>query len=193
MKKNQPTTKSASQPDAIALAKLVLRKWGILAFFAGALLATAAAVLTIWFWEPSYDAKQFVKIRQNREFIALEDNSNKKMEPKRYLAPVSSEPLLRELLVEQAVIERRPDITVPELKQMIRYEAVGGELYAIICRDQDPQLAAIVAELIANELLNGINDDRQQTLANLRQKIELLPLHLPPALLRQLLHLTSQI
>ncbi|MCH2179619.1 MAG: polysaccharide biosynthesis tyrosine autokinase [Mariniblastus sp.] len=172
MKKNLPTSKSAAHPDAIALAKLVLRKWGVVAFFAGTLLATAAAVLTIWFWEPSYDAKQFVKIRQNREFIAIDDNSNKKMEPKRYLAPVSSEPLLRELLVEEAVIERRPDITIPELKSMIRYEAVGGELYAIICRDQDPQLAAIVAELIANELLNGINDDRQQTLANLRQKID---------------------
>ena len=89
-----------ASPNVQVLAKLVLRKWSLLAIVSGLVLAAVAAVITIWVWEPSYDAKQYVQIRQNREFIALDNQSNKKMEPKRYLAPVSSEPLLRELLSE---------------------------------------------------------------------------------------------
>ena len=144
----------------------------MLAAVSGLVLATVAAVITIWVWEPSYDAKQYVQIRQNREFIALDDQSNKKMEPKRYLAPVTSEPLLRELLSEQAIIERRPSIQIEDLQKMVRYEPIGGELYAIICRDHDPEFAAIVSGMATNELLNEINEDRQQSLETLRQKID---------------------
>ena len=160
------------QTDVNALAKLVLRKWSLLACVTGIILASAAVVITIWLWEPLYDAKQFVQIRQNREFIALEERSNRKFEPKRYLAPITSEPILRELLTEQKIIERRPEVELEDLEKMIRYEPRGGELFAIICRDQDPVMAAIVVELATSELLQEINNDRKQSLETLRKKIE---------------------
>ena len=172
MKNNTSINKPGASPNVQVLAKLVLRKWSLLAIVSGLVLAAVAAVITIWVWEPTYDAKQFVQIRQNREFIALDNQPNKKMDPKRYLAPISSEPLLRELLSEQAIIERRPSIQIEDLQKMVRYEPIGGELYAIICRDHDPELAAIVAGMATNELLNEINEDRQQSLETLRQKID---------------------
>ncbi|MCH2181108.1 MAG: polysaccharide biosynthesis tyrosine autokinase [Mariniblastus sp.] len=172
MNKQSFNQKPGPQPNFQILAKLVLRKWTVLAVACGLVLAALAAAVTIWAWEPSYDAKQFVQIRQNREFIALDESTNKKMDPKRYLAPVTSEPLLRALLTEQAIIQRRPTIQVEDLQKMVRYEPIGGELYAIICRDQDPVLAAVVSELATQELLNGINEDRQNSLEKLRQKID---------------------
>ena len=172
MNKQSLNQTTGTQPNFQILAKLVLRKWTVLAVACGLVLAGLAAAVTIWIWEPSYDAKQFVQIRQNREFIALEGNTNKKMDPKRYLAPVISEPLLRGLLTEQRIVERRPTLQVEELQKMVRYEPIGGELYAIICRDQDPVLAAVVSELATSELIQGINEDRQSSLEKLRQKID---------------------
>ncbi len=161
---------SSSATEPLSLAKTVLRRWGLLAFVLGLFLAGGLSALTIWLWEPVYDAKQFVHVIQNREYSEVEERAGNKADPKELLAPIYGDPLLGQLLLNPD-IQKRPDIDIKTLRKMVRYESAGGELYAVICRDRSPGYAALVAQELARELVEYQRDYKDNSLQQLENKV----------------------
>ncbi len=68
----RPSAKSQSQIEPISLAKTMLRKWGLLAGMLGLVLAGGAVALTIWLFEPQYEARQYVVVNPNAEYTEID-------------------------------------------------------------------------------------------------------------------------
>ncbi len=159
-----------SQAETISFVKTALRRWGVLAFFLGVLSAGGGIAATLLLWEPVYDAKQFVRIRQNREFADILDDQNNKIDPKSVLAPVKSEPLLnRVLLIED--VRKHPEIDLNQLTRMVRYEPSGGEYYAIICRHRSSVFAALVVNHVTHAFVDDDKAYRDSSLAKLNETV----------------------
>ncbi len=172
MKNLQSGSSAKSPTEALALAKIVLRRWGLLASVVGFIIAGGGIALTIWRWEPSYEAKQFVRVIQDREFTDVDDdNSRNKADPKSIMATVKNEPLLNKLLLNEN-IRKRPDIDLEKLKEIVRFEAGGGEQYAIICRDMSPEFAAYVTQKLGDEFVDYHRQWRDQNLGARARDIE---------------------
>ena len=155
--RQKPKRPDARQTDSgsnqIAFLKTALRKWSGLAMVLGIALAMVSVVLVLKRWEPVYEARQFVRVIQDAEYLqVLPDIHKEKVDPKSQLAPIRSELLLREVLLDPEVSQTTSassyESQIRELQSKIRYAPAGGELYSISCRDKNPKNAAIVAEKV---------------------------------------------
>lgn len=164
MKKNLKQTSPQTEP--ISLIKIVLRRWGFYAGVAGILVGGAAAASTLWIWEPIYEAKQFIRVIQNREYTDIIEDGRGKVDPKSVMAPVRTELLLSPLLTNAEVLNEQQNLDLEQLRKMVRYEG-GGEHFRIVVTGESPKLAKVVAENLAKDFVDFHQQDRTQKLAEL--------------------------
>ena len=148
-----------------------IRHWGLVAGTIGLLLAGGAAYLTLKFWEPEYEAKQFVRVVQNREFTDIIEKGNAKTDPKNELAAVRSPLLLEDILVMDEVIQR-DDLNVESLQSKVRVENSGGDLFSIVMRDKDPKFAALVAQSLTEKFVEYHHRNRDANLGSLGEGLQ---------------------
>jgi len=173
MTNSRAQTNSSTQPDPISLAKVVLRRWGLMASVAGILLAVGAAAITMKVWKPVFEGKQFVRVRVNRDYADVGAKGQSKIDAKSVLAPAKSEYMLQKIANDPAIQKLRVGTDWIKLKKLVRTDSAGGETFAVICRDRDPKFAALVAELLANELIESNEQYRTTSLRKLEDELAL--------------------
>ncbi len=160
--------------EQISFLLTALRKWGFLAGMTGLAFAAVAVAAVVYFFEPVYEAKQFIHVIQDPRYVNLGGDQSKGNagDPKFKLAPISSEFLMREALADNRILNISSKSTtqgkVQDLKRRVRIEAAGGELYAIVCKDQDPKNAAYLAtritQIFIDEFVVNLRKERNDEL-----------------------------
>ena len=162
-RRRRPSSASSRRPDMAAnqlsMVKTAFRKWGMVSAFFGVLFAIGAGFLVLKYWNPVYEARQFVRVIQDLEYLSvLPDIHKERVNPKSQLAPIKSELLLREVLLDSDVSRTTKattyDLRIKELQSKIRFSPAGGELYSIQCRDENPKNAALVAQKVTEVFID---------------------------------------
>ena len=190
-RKSQRSPSRRSNPSSnsqMSIAKTALRKWGVISAVTGTLFAIGAVATVLHFWHPQYEARQFVRVLQDQEFLqVLPDSYNEKIDPKSRLAPIKSELLLREVLLDTEVAKTTKaqtyDARINEIQSKIRFEPAGGELYSIICKDGSPKNAAIIVQKVTEifidkffidyraEQIKTMTDSLEKEIQNTSQRV----------------------
>ena len=130
--------------------------------------------LTIWLFEPQYEAKQYVVVNQNPEYTEIDPQGQGKVDPVSYLTQIKHPQVLTKLLMDDELLKMRPGLDQKKLEKMVRYEKFGGDSYAIVCRDTSPKFAQQVAEKLAVALVEYHSNNRQVNLNALSRELGIL-------------------
>jgi capsular exopolysaccharide synthesis family protein len=178
--KSPAKTNSASAtapPRQLVLLLTALRRHGLWAGLTGLVLASAA-VAAVWFtFEPQYEAKAFLHVIQNPEYFQiLPERSQGKTDSKSELAPLLSEIVLRDVLVDEEV-QRQPSFamgtkTTKDLRKMLKFQSAGGaEHYEVVATSPHPKEAVTVVTKATAAFLDFFREYRNARLQELGQSL----------------------
>ena len=173
MNKNNLLPRPANQADNISHIKTAVRRWGLLCGVLGLILAAAGVAIVLWQWVPQYDAKRFVRIDTNRDYTELAEDLEKR-DPREFLGPLESELVLQQLLLDPE-ISKRPEVDMDYLKGAVTTTPAGGDLYAIVFRDPDPDFGVYAVKQLSDRFIeyqeNKRNDDLENSIEACKSEI----------------------
>jgi succinoglycan biosynthesis transport protein ExoP len=175
IKTNPPA--SSGPPKQLVLLLTALRRHGWWTGLVGLVLASAACAVVWVTFEPKYEAKAFLHVIQNPEYFQIvPERSQGKTDSKSELAPLLSEIVLRDVLVDENV-QRQPSfaagtLTTKDLKKMLRYQSAGGtEHYEVVATSPHPKEAVAVVSRATVAFLDFFREYRNARLQELGQSL----------------------
>jgi|GEM_PF-4588321 len=173
-----PSPASNAQTQQILLALTALRQHGPLAFASGMILAGIATAAVVWFWEPVYQAKAFLRVKQNPEYTQImPDRNQARTDVKSELAPLTSELVLGRVLLSEEVRKqptfRGTEVSVAELGKMIEYRSAGGpELFEVVATSQFPKEAQVLATVVTAQFLDYYQKELTDRIGQLQKELQ---------------------
>ncbi len=176
---NRPASSSKNaQTQQIQLALTALRRHGPLAFAVSVILAGVSMAAVIWIWEPVYQAKAFLRVKQNPEYTQiLPDRNQAKTDVKSELAPITSDLVLGRVLLDEELRKqpsfRGNEMPTLELRKMIEYRSAGGpELFEIVATSPFPKEAQILASVVTNQFLEYYSTELTDRIKQLQNELK---------------------